>query len=67
MADPLAGLYTMIKTDPFPRFERKGLLDISEDNQYYIVNPALLAALTPSSKDELRPFDKGINSIPGAL
>jgi len=44
----------MIKLDPFPRFERKGLLDISEDNRYFIVNTALLAALTPAYRDELR-------------
>jgi HKD family nuclease len=50
----LATMRRMIKTDPFLRFERKGLLDISDDNQYYIVNPALLAAWTPSFKDELR-------------
>jgi HKD family nuclease len=50
----LATMRRMIKTDPFLRFERKGLLDISDDNQYYIVNPALLAALTLSLRDELR-------------
>ena len=44
----------MLKTSPFPRFERQGLLDISEDNQYFILNPALLAALTPVSKLALR-------------
>ena len=44
----------MLKTSPFPRFERQGLLDISDDNQYFILNPALLAALTPASKLALR-------------
>lgn len=44
----------MLKTSPFPRFERQGLLDISDDNQYFILNPALLAALTPASKQMLR-------------
>ncbi len=40
--------------DPFPRFERRGLLDVSEDNQHFIINPALLEALTPSHVEELR-------------
>ncbi len=44
----------MLKTSPFPRFERQGLLDINEDNQYFIINPALFAALTPSTKQLLR-------------
>ncbi|GAC1471282.1 MAG: hypothetical protein NVSMB70_16140 [Chamaesiphon sp.] len=44
----------MLKTSPFPRFERQGLLDISEDNQYFILNPALLVALTPVSKIALQ-------------
>ena len=44
----------MLKTSPFPRFERQGLLDISDDNQHFILNPALLAALTPASKQMLR-------------
>lgn len=44
----------MLKNSPLPRFERKGLLDISEDNQYFIVNPALIAILTPSLEQELR-------------
>ena len=43
-----------LKTSPFPRYERQGLLDISDDHQYFIVNPALLAALTPASKQMLR-------------
>jgi hypothetical protein len=44
----------MLKTSPYPRFERQGLLDISEDNQYFMLNPALLAALTPIAKLALR-------------
>ena len=44
----------MLKTSPFPRYERQGLLDISDDHQYFILNPALLAALTPASKQMLR-------------
>jgi HKD family nuclease len=44
----------MLKESPFPRFEREGLLDLSEDTQYFIVNPALLTAITPSLKQELR-------------
>ncbi len=49
-----AKMRQMLKTSPFPRFERQGLLDISEDSQYFILNPALLAALTPFSKLALR-------------
>jgi hypothetical protein len=30
------------------------LLDLSEDNQFFIVNPALFTAITPSLKQELR-------------
>jgi hypothetical protein len=44
----------MLKTSPFPRFERQGLLDISEDERYFVVNPALLEALTPSVRQSLR-------------
>jgi HKD family nuclease len=44
----------IIKIDPFPRFERRGLLDLSEDEQHFIVNPALLAALTPQYREQLR-------------
>jgi HKD family nuclease len=44
----------MLKTSPFPRFERQGLLDISNDDQYFIVNPALLEALTPTTIERLR-------------
>jgi HKD family nuclease len=44
----------MLKNSPLPRFEREGLLDLSEDNQYFIVNPALFTAITPSLKHDLR-------------
>jgi HKD family nuclease len=44
----------MLKTSPFPRFERQGLLDLSEDERYFVVNPALLEALTPSVREGLR-------------
>jgi hypothetical protein len=44
----------MLKTSPFPRFERQGLLDLSEDERYFVVNPALLKALTPTVKESLR-------------
>lgn len=44
----------LIKINPFPRFERRGLLGISDDENYFIVNTALLAAITPSLKLKLR-------------
>jgi hypothetical protein len=44
----------MLKTSPFPRFERQGLLDLSEDERYFVVNPALLEALTPAVRESLR-------------
>jgi HKD family nuclease len=44
----------MLKISPFPRFERQGLLDMSEDERYFVVNPALLEVLTPASKESLR-------------
>jgi HKD family nuclease len=47
-------LRQMLKTSPFPRFERQGLLDLSEDERYFVVNPALLEALTPRVKESLR-------------
>ena len=49
-----AQIRQMLKTSPFPRFERQGLLDISEDGKYFVINPALLAALTPSLIQQLR-------------
>lgn len=44
----------MLKINPVPRFERKGLLDISEDDKYLMINPALLAGITSSLKQYLR-------------
>jgi HKD family nuclease len=44
----------MLKTSPFPRFERQGLLDLSEEERYFAVNPALLEALTPTVREGLR-------------
>lgn len=44
----------MLKESPLPRFERNGLLDLSEDDQHFMVNPALTATLTPLLKQELR-------------
>jgi len=41
----------MLKTSSFPRFERQGLLDLSEDERYFVVNPALLEALTPTVRE----------------
>ena len=41
-------LCQVLKTSPFPRFERQGLLDLSEDDRYFVVNPALLEALRES-------------------
>jgi hypothetical protein len=44
----------VLKTSPFPRFERQGLLDMSEDERYFAINPALLEALTPTVREVLR-------------
>jgi hypothetical protein len=44
----------MLKTSPFPRFERQGLLELSEDDRSFVVNPALLEALTPAVRESLR-------------
>ncbi len=43
----------MVKTRPFPRFEREGLLGLSEDGQYFQINPALLEDLTSEMKGGL--------------
>jgi len=43
----------MVKMNPFRRFEREGLLDLSEDGRYFVVNPALFAALTPAVREQL--------------
>lgn len=48
-----AQIRQMLKTSPFPRFERQGLLDMSEDGHYFVVNAALLEALTPVLKQKL--------------
>ncbi len=50
----LSQMRQMLKTSPFPRFERQGLLDLSEDDHYFVVNPALLEALTPAVRESLR-------------
>lgn len=44
----------MILESPFPRFERRGLLDTSEDRKYFIINPALIGVLTQEIKNQLR-------------
>ncbi len=39
MDDPnvsLAKTRNMLKSSPFPRFERQGLLDVSEDGKYFV-------------------------------
>ena len=50
----LAELCEMVKTRPFPRFERQGLLGLSEDAQYFLVNPTLVEGLTNEVCWELR-------------
>ncbi len=50
----LSQIRQMLKTSPFPRFERQGLLELSEDDRYFVVNPALLEALTPGVRERLR-------------
>ncbi|MGB8346562.1 MAG: phospholipase D family protein [Ktedonobacteraceae bacterium] len=52
-ASPYA-IRQMLRTGPVPRFERKGLLEVSEDNTYLMINPALLAGITHSLKQDLR-------------
>ncbi|HXZ06147.1 MAG TPA: hypothetical protein VEH81_15040, partial [Ktedonobacteraceae bacterium] len=47
-------LCQMLKINPFPRFERQGLLELSEDERSFVVNPALLMALTPAIREKLR-------------
>jgi len=44
----------MIKMNPFPRFERQGLLGVSDDGRYFVVNPALLEGLTNKVREDLR-------------
>jgi len=50
----LSQMRQMLKTSPFPRFERQGLLELSEDDRYFVVNPALLEGLTPVIRERLR-------------
>ena len=50
----LSQMRQMLKTSPFPRFERQGLLELSEDERYFVVNPALLEALTQGVRERLR-------------
>lgn len=50
----LSQLRQMLKRSPFPRFERQELLDLSEDERYFVVNPALIEALTPTVRESLR-------------
>lgn len=50
----VAEMCEMVKTNPFPRFERQGLLELSEDGQYFVTNGALLKVLTLEVKNELR-------------
>ena len=49
-----AQICQMLKTSPFPHFERQGLLDLGEDERYFVVNPALLEALMPTVIESLR-------------
>jgi hypothetical protein len=49
-------LKTLVKTRPFPRFERAGLLELSEDEMYFLINPTVLKVLTLDVKDMLRKF-----------
>ncbi len=50
----ISQLCQMLKTSPFPRFERQGLLELSEDERSFVVNPALLEALAPAVREKLR-------------
>jgi HKD family nuclease len=43
-----------IMIGPFPRFQSRGLMDLSEDIRYLSVSSALLTALTLSDRAELR-------------
>lgn len=49
----IAKVRQMIKTSPFPRFESKGFLDLTDDGQSFILNQALLEGLTSEHKREL--------------
>ncbi len=50
----LVELCEVVKKLPFPRFEKKGLLGLSDDGQYFLVNPALIEDLTTEVRWELR-------------
>ena len=50
----LSQMRQMLKTSPFPRFERQGLLELSEDERSFVVNPALIEGLTPVIRERLR-------------
>lgn len=50
----LSQIGQMLRASPLPRFERQGLLSLSEDNKYFVINLALLQALTPEIKKSLR-------------
>lgn len=50
----MAQIIRMLKESPFPRFERQGLLDLSEDEKFFIANPALVGVLTPAIKKDLK-------------
>ena len=52
--DNVKRLKRIIEINPFPRFERRGLLDLSEDTEFFIINPALFTIMTPSLKLSLR-------------
>nr|BBH94368.1 hypothetical protein KTA_25670 [Thermogemmatispora argillosa] len=44
----------IIRINPFPRLERRGLLEKSTEGDYYIVSPVLVQALTPEVRARLR-------------
>jgi HKD family nuclease len=44
----------LIKKLPFSRFEREGLLGLSDDGQYFVMNPALLERLNAEVREALR-------------
>ncbi|HYU75220.1 MAG TPA: phospholipase D-like domain-containing protein [Ktedonobacteraceae bacterium] len=50
----LAEIAEMIKTRPFPRFEREGLLGLSDNDQYFVINPALLEGLNAEVREALK-------------
>jgi HKD family nuclease len=44
----------LIKKLPFPRFEREGLLGLSDDGHYFVMNPALFERLNTEVREALR-------------